>query len=158
MVGVRSSRGRSFSTGRLEGCGTWRRRRTGLSGSRPRTKIPTATRSASKTTGYFDLRPRGNRMGAVEHTRRATQDAYPADLAHVVCERWDEERNGPLPDEGTVETLISACYQASLLREEERAVTFRVILCDHERLPPNEGPPGGIHRLEFSEHRRFEVQ
>ena len=26
---------------------------------------------------------------------------------------------------------------------------FRVILCDPDRLPPNEGPPGGIHRLEF---------
>jgi hypothetical protein len=97
-------------------------------------------------------------MGAVEDTRRATQDAYPADLARFVCERWDEERAGPLPDEGTVETLISACYQASLLREEERAVTFRVILCDPERLPPNDGPPGGIHRLEFPELRRFDVQ
>ena len=97
-------------------------------------------------------------MGAVEHTRRATHDAYPADLARFVCERWDEERAGPLPDEGTVETLISACYQASLLREEERAVTFRVILCDPERLPPNEGPPGGIHRLEFPERRHFDIQ
>jgi DisA bacterial checkpoint controller nucleotide-binding len=93
----------------------------------------------------------------VEHTR-TTHDAYPADLARFVCERWDEERAGPLPDEGTVETLISACYQASLLREEERAVTFRVILCDPERLPPNEGPPGGIHRLEFPEPRHFDIQ
>jgi DisA bacterial checkpoint controller nucleotide-binding len=97
-------------------------------------------------------------MGTVEHTRRATHYAYPADLARVVCERWDEERAGPLPDEGTVEALISACYQASLLREEERAVTFRVILCDPERLPPNEGPPDGIHRLEFPELRRFDIQ
>jgi hypothetical protein len=97
-------------------------------------------------------------MDAVEHTRRAAQDAYPANLARVVCERWDEARAGPLPDEGTVGTLISACYQASLLREEERAVTFRVILCDPGRLPPNEGPPGGIHRLEFPEPRRFDIQ
>jgi hypothetical protein len=96
-------------------------------------------------------------MNTVEHTR-TTHDAYPADLARFVCERWDEERAGPLPDEGTVETLISACYQASLLREEERAVTFRVILCDPERLPPNEGPPGGIHRLEFPEPRHFDIQ
>jgi hypothetical protein len=55
-------------------------------------------------------------MGAVEGTRRTTQDAYPADLARFVCGAWDEERAGPLPDEGTVETLISGCYQASLLR------------------------------------------
>ncbi len=97
-------------------------------------------------------------MDAVEHTRRAAQDAYPADLARFVCEAWDEERAGPLPDEVAVGTLISACYQASLLREEERAVTFRVILCDPGRLPPNEGPPAGIHRLEFPEPRQFDIQ
>jgi Probable sensor domain DACNV len=97
-------------------------------------------------------------MGAMDNTRRIVQDAYPADLARFVCGVWDEERDGPLPDEGTVEDLISACYQASLLREEERAVTFRVILCDPERLPPNEGPPGGIHRLEFPGPRPFDIQ
>ena len=96
-------------------------------------------------------------MGAVEHTK-TMHDAYPADLARFVCERWDEKRAGSLPDEGTVETLISACYQASLLREEERAVTFRVILRDPELLLPNEGPPVGIHRLEFPEPRPFDIQ
>ena len=57
-----------------------------------------------------------------------------------------------------MEALISACYQASLLREEERSVTFRVILCGPDRLPPRGGPPGGIHRLEFPEPRPFDVQ
>ena len=97
-------------------------------------------------------------MSSVEDTRTSTQDAYPADLARFIRERWDEERAGALPDQGALETLISACYQASLLREEERAVTFRVILCDPDRLPPNEGPPGGIHRLEFPEIRLFDIQ
>ena len=90
-------------------------------------------------------------MSAVEDTLEKTRDAYPADLARFVRERWDEERAGALPDQGTLETLISACYQAGLLREEERAVTFRVILCDPDRLPPREGPPDGMHRLEFPE-------
>ena len=97
-------------------------------------------------------------MGVVENTSRAVQDAYPADLARFVCGVWDEKRAGPLPEEGTVEALISACYQASLLHEEERAVTFRVILCDPARLPASEGPPLGIHRLEFPEPRPFDVQ
>ena len=96
-------------------------------------------------------------MGAMEQTRKSTPDAYPADLARFVCGAWDEERSGPLPEEGTLEAMISACYQASLLHEEERAVTFRMILCDPELLPPNEGPPGGIHRLEFPEPRRFDI-
>ena len=94
----------------------------------------------------------------MEDTRSTIQDAYPADLARFVRERWDEDRVGPLPDHGAFETLISACYQASLLQEEERAVNFRVILCDPEVLPPREGPPGGTHRLEFPRPRRFDVQ
>jgi hypothetical protein len=97
-------------------------------------------------------------MSSVEDTRRTIQDAYPADLAHFIRERWNEDRAAPLPEQGVLETLISACYQASLLREEERAVTFRVLLCDPDRLPPNEGPPGGIHRLEFPEARQFDIQ
>ena len=97
-------------------------------------------------------------MSAVQNIRRTGQDAYPADLARFLCGVWDEERAGPLPEESTLETLISACYQASLLHEEERAVTFRVILCDPERLPSSEGPPTGVHRLEFPEPRPFEVQ
>ncbi|HET6658488.1 MAG TPA: hypothetical protein VFH16_01080, partial [Rubrobacter sp.] len=82
-------------------------------------------------------------MSPVEDTLRSTQDSYPADLARFVRERWDEDSAGTLPDQGTLETLISACYQAGLLREEERAVTFRVILCDPGLLPPREGPPDG---------------
>jgi DisA bacterial checkpoint controller nucleotide-binding len=97
-------------------------------------------------------------MSSVEDTRTATQDAYPADLARLVRERWDEDRVGPLPDQEALETLISACYQASLLQEEERAVTFRVILCDPDVLPPREGPPGGTHRLEFPRSRQFDTQ
>jgi DisA bacterial checkpoint controller nucleotide-binding len=97
-------------------------------------------------------------MSSMEDTRRTTQDAYPADLARFIRERWDENRAGALPDQEALETLISACYQASLLREEERAVTFRVILCEPERLPLTEGPPGGIHRLEFPETRQFDIQ
>src|SRR5215211_4661216 len=135
-----------------------RRPPTGRCGSRPPTSTLMAPRSASRTTAFCASRRPGNRMGAVEDTRRTTQDAYPADLARFIRERWNEDRSGPLPDQGALETLISACYQASLLREEERAVTFRVILCDPDRLPPNEGPPGGIHRLEFPETRQFDIQ
>ena len=97
-------------------------------------------------------------MSPVEDTLRSTQDAYPADLARFIRERWDEDTAGALPDQPTLETLISTCYQAGLLHEEERAVTFRVILCDPDLLPPREGPPGGTHRLEFPRPRQFDVQ
>src|ERR671910_944003 len=127
-------------------------------GSRPPTTILTGTRSASRTTAYCASPRPENRMSPVEDTLRSTRDAYPAELARFVRERWDEDRAGTLPGQGTLETLISSCYQASLLREEERAVTFRVILCDPDLLPPREGPPEGTHRLEFPRPRPFDVQ
>lgn len=92
---------------------------------------------------------------------RAGEDyAYPQHLATFVRERWDGTVPGadPLPDMPVLENLLSACYQASLLREEERSVTFRMILCDPDRLPVRQGPPSGLHKLEFPEPRPFDVQ
>src|SRR5215218_7556607 len=129
---------------------------TGPCGFRPPTTTTLEARSASRTTAYYASRQPENRMSPVEDTLRNTQDAYPADLARFVRERWDEDRAGSLPDQGRLETLISACYQAGLLREEERAVTFRVIFCDPDLLPPFEGPPSGMHRLEFPKPRQFD--
>ena len=92
---------------------------------------------------------------------RTGQDhAYPQHLASFVRERWDSTVPGAdaLPDPPMLETLMSACYQASLLREEERSVTFRMILCDPDRLALRQGPPSGLHKLEFPEPRPFDVQ
>jgi hypothetical protein len=48
--------------------------------------------------------------------------AYPKDLAALVHKRWGD-RPG-LPEPATLGRLLSACYQAGLMREEERPVTF----------------------------------
>src|SRR5687768_453315 len=127
-------------------------------GSPPPTTTPSAVRLARRTIAYCASRRPENRMSQVEDTHSTTQDAYPADLARFLHERWDEDRAGALPDQGTLETLISVCYQAGLLHEEERAVTFRMILCDPALLPLREGPPGGTHRLEFPAPRPFDIQ
>ena len=55
-----------------------------------------------------------------------------------------------------LEEALSACYQASLLREEERPVTFRLALTEPERCPSELGPPSGLHRLQFAESRPFD--
>lgn len=60
-----------------------------------------------------------------------------------------------LPELPVLETLLSTCFQASLMREEERQLTFRIILADPEILPPEEGPPSGLHKLEFQQAREF---
>ncbi len=86
--------------------------------------------------------------------------AYPQDLASFVRERWDVAVPGAdtLPEPAVLETIVSGCYQASLLREEERAIMFRMVLCDPNQLPNREGPPSGLHKLEFPEPRPFDVQ
>ena len=105
-------------------------------------------------------------MGERAQTVRITEGhAYPRDLAPFVRERWKDVAPGrpgvasadPLPEPPVLEDLLSTCYQASLLREEERPVTFRLVLAEPERFPAKEGPPSGFHRLEFPEPRSFDV-
>ena len=55
-------------------------------------------------------------------------------------DRWNEvaaPRGGhdALPDLATLEGFFSVCYQASLLREEERSITFRAVLASPAIFP-----------------------
>lgn len=91
--------------------------------------------------------------------------AYPNDLARFVRESWEDHAGGvddpgheptEAPETPVLERLFSTCYQASLLREEERPVSFRAILAAPEDLPEGGGPPRGLHRLAFGEPRPFD--
>jgi hypothetical protein len=89
--------------------------------------------------------------------------AYPAELASFVCQRWGAcapprgvERSMSLPDVKALEELLSIAYQASLLKEEERPVTFRLILGEPSDFPEEAGPPSGLQRLVFTEPRRLD--
>jgi hypothetical protein len=82
----------------------------------------------------------------------ATQHAYPADLAGLVLTRWHEAATAaeiqlPPPATSTVAALLSICYQATLLREEGRPVTFRLALGEPDAFAAGGGPPAGLHRL-----------
>jgi len=93
--------------------------------------------------------------------------AYPGELVSFVFDQWKNplfiERLGVaeidhsvvLPDRSVLEQVISTCYQASLMREEERPVTFRLIIRDHHLFSPDDGPPTGLHRLQFAKMRPF---
>ena len=94
------------------------------------------------------------------------QHAYPHDLAAFLRAHWDEPAtcpdtpaavvgcaSDPLPDTPTLQTLLSSCYQASLLQEEERPVRFRLILGAPDQFPAADGPPTGLHRLVFTAPR-----
>lgn len=93
--------------------------------------------------------------------------AYPHDLALLVEQRWAEvhpsehdkasiARESVLPRAGILERLLSVCYQASLLHEEGRPVTFRIALAEPEDFAAAAGPPAGLHRLVLSQPRPFE--
>lgn len=105
-----------------------------------------------------------------------TRWAYPGDLARFVAEHWQEtpvdpgslaapgqtgfiggsgDPATPPPDAAALEELLSACYQASMLREEERPVTFRAVLAEPGLFSPRGGPPEDHQRLEFPEPRSF---
>jgi hypothetical protein len=71
-----------------------------------------------------------------------------------VRDRWRDTPESPggvdpLPDAAALEGFFAACYQASMLREEERPVVFRAILAEPALFDPKGRPPEGLQRLEF---------
>src|SRR6186713_1582060 len=98
--------------------------------------------------------PPGDRRATMTHGTEA-EYAYPQDLAARVLSRWHVARAAgqislPAPDISALARLLSTCYQATLLREEGRPVTFRLALGEPEAFDPAAGPPSGLHRLVFS--------
>lgn len=79
--------------------------------------------------------------------------AYPADLARRVREVWPADAL-PLPDE--LEELLAVAFHASLLRDEARPVTCRLLVCSPSDLPLDVPPPLGLLPLAFREPRPFD--
>ena len=80
--------------------------------------------------------------------------SYPGDLARFVRDQWRDMPEppggtGPLPDAAALESFFDACYQASMLREEERPVVFRAILAEPALFDPEGKPPESLQRLAF---------
>jgi hypothetical protein len=87
--------------------------------------------------------------------------SYPDDLARFVRDRWRDvpgstESVDPLPGATGLEVFFAACYQASMLREEERAVVFRAILAEPALFDPEGRPPEGLQRLAFPRSLPFD--
>ena len=95
--------------------------------------------------------------------------SYPVDLASILKERWNDVPaltdggiagdscvSDFLPDSSVLEFLISVCYQASLMRDEGRSVTFRLLLREPSCFKAHEGPPAGLQRIVFGQPRSFD--
>lgn len=90
---------------------------------------------------------------------------YPSDLVALINQRWNEMpspeesvtggERAALPGKLALERLISTCYQVSMMREEDRPVTLRLILAPSHLFPADQGPPKGFLRLLFSTPRPF---
>jgi len=93
--------------------------------------------------------------------RTYDKHAYPADLAALVLATIASVREpiveSPLLAPALLESVLSTIFQASLLREEGREVSFRAILCPPDTIPEDAGPPSSLHAIRFEEFRRFRV-
>lgn len=100
-----------------------------------------------------------NEPGDADETARVgAPHAYPPQLTDIILDRWHEVQHAagndlPKPARERLEDALSACYQASLLREEGRPVTCRVALASPDAFVASAGPPTGLHQLAFMEHR-----
>src|ERR687898_2330647 len=86
---------------------------------------------------------------------------YPGDLARFVRDRWKAAPEpaggvGPLPEAAALERFFEVCYQASMLREEERQVVFRAVLAEPALFAPEGRPPEGLQRLSLPRSLPFD--
>jgi hypothetical protein len=98
---------------------------------------------------------------------RPGMHAYPEELVSFIFDLWEDplflerlrlagiDPSAQLPGRAVLDKIISTCYQASLLHEEEREIMFRLIIRAPELFPADEGPPTGLHRLRFCKTRPF---
>ena len=84
--------------------------------------------------------------------------AYPSDLARFALEACAAEGRDLDIELEVFTRLLSVAFQASLLREESRPVTFRLTVAPPTAFEAFEGPPTGHHRLKFDRPRPFEPQ
>jgi hypothetical protein len=92
--------------------------------------------------------------------RSGPSHAYPNQLAAFALSRLDElglPRPSILRSPGVLPSVLSVAYQASLLRDEDRPLSFRIVLAEPEAFPDDGGPPSGGHRLLLTPMRPFEV-
>lgn len=94
-----------------------------------------------------------------------TMHVYPSELVALINQRWQASPTAEgtaampeaasLPGKAALERLISTCYQVSMMREEARPITLRLILASPNLFPAEQGPPKGFLRLLFSTPRPF---
>ena len=84
--------------------------------------------------------------------------SYPAQLAELVKREWPIQAIEVLPKDPHLRRLLDAAYHATLLREEQRPVSFRLLLAKPEELPLDGGRPTGLLPFPLDRPRAFNEQ
>src|SRR5438132_2432663 len=84
--------------------------------------------------------------------------SYPGQLAELVKKVWPAEAFEWLPNDSQLRLLLDVAYHASLLREELRPVTFRLLLVNPEELTKPELPPLSVAGFMLDRPRPFNEQ
>ena len=83
---------------------------------------------------------------------------YPAQLAELVKREWPTQAIEMLPKDRDLEQLIHAAYHATLLREEQRSVSFRLLFAKPDDLSVAGEPPSGLLPIHLDRPRPFNEQ
>jgi Probable sensor domain DACNV len=83
---------------------------------------------------------------------------YPGQLAELVKKVWPAEAIEHLPGDSQLRLLLDVAYHASLLREEQRPVTFRLLLGSPDEMVKPELPPISLAGFPLDRARPFNEQ
>jgi hypothetical protein len=84
--------------------------------------------------------------------------SYPSQLTELVKKVWPAEALEAQPADSQLRLLLDVAYHASLLKEELRPVTFRILFADPSLLPEDAGPPVGVAPLRLDRARPYDEQ
>jgi hypothetical protein len=84
--------------------------------------------------------------------------SYPAQLTELVKREWPEKAREVQPSDAHLRQLLDAAYHATLLREELRPVSFRLLFGSPKDLPADGGPPTGLLPIQLDRPRPFNEQ
>jgi hypothetical protein len=82
---------------------------------------------------------------------------YPKELAEHVFRQLTEDSSSYHLDHSldcsVLENILSICYHASFMRDEERTARFRLIIRSPENFPSGQSPPDGLDQFVFTDPR-----
>ena len=84
--------------------------------------------------------------------------SYPGQLTELVKRAWPADLLTYLPTDWQLRLLLDVAYHASLLREEQRPVTFRVLLGHPDDVVKPDQPPTALSGISFDRPRPFNEQ